>query len=91
MVKRARSFIKDDKQVSEMPTRAVNDTFKEKAPRGETGPFLRREQLGEAHLVNACDAETFQARSRGAREKVLARRAEPGDGLRNFRIGLARP
>jgi hypothetical protein len=33
--------------------------FKEKAPRGETGPFLRREQLGEARLANADDAETF--------------------------------
>jgi hypothetical protein len=42
--------------------------FKEKAPRGETGPFLRREQLGEARHTNVYDAEAFQA-SEAGREK----------------------
>ena len=37
-----------------------NVAFKEKAPRGETGLFLRREQLGEARWVNAGDTETFR-------------------------------
>lgn len=68
MVKRARSVVKDDKQVWGNPD-APQMIRSRKKPRGGTGPFLRREQLGEARHTNVYDAEAFQA-SEAGREKT---------------------
>lgn len=76
MVKRAKSVVKDDGQVRGALS-AANPAFKEKAPRGETGLFLRREQLGEARWVNADDTETFQANQGSGR---VSQRGRPEQG-----------
>lgn len=55
---------------------------KEKAPRGETGLFLRREQLGEARCANADEAETFRANQGSGRVSQWATASEQGQFLK---------
>jgi hypothetical protein len=62
----------------------ANAAFREKAPRGETGLFLRCEQLGEARRTNADGAETFQANQGSGRvslEQQLRTYAVPKGSL----------
>lgn len=77
MIKGTKSVVKDDGQVRGKRSRVASGAFKEKAPRGETGLSLRREQLGEARRTNLDHEETFQAGEGGKADEIEALAGAP--------------